>query len=520
MRRHLSLAFVLVAAPALAQILAGQTPLGIPEYTNTLSASNLSRGFYFEAPIDFVITGVRVPDEAHQGVQAVEVWLMNAAPPDYPITTSSTPVFYAVNVPSDQILGTNISVQQGQWVGFLGGCGGQTVYTSYAANGPLPGHVFGEPVAFRRLVSQTNLFTSGGGQPVAGEPGGQVGRVEVFLQAAPGVATAVEFGDGCGGTGPSSVFEQFDGGNHNDLENGGVELLWTGTSYLAQVGGSGIVAPTTPAIPFLDQETRPFTLPATLSTPVGDIDEIWVCSNGWIALEPTTNADQNEDVGDLLDGPARLCPFWDDFDPAQAGSIHVETVGPVVYVTWLDVTESTTANQSTFQASLDTTTGWIEFNYGSMQVVDGIVGYSPGHGAPNPGDVDLSLLTNPLLLGDDQPDLRLAVDGRPVLGGAATCVLENIRGTATSGVFLVGGVGYPQGISLDVIGALGCSLYGDAELIHLPFTPGGAAERLAFPVNGANQGVRLYVQGAVLDATANGFGVGFSNGIEWLLEAM
>ena len=89
-------------------LVAQQIP--IPAFSVT-STAPLARGFWFQAPVDFVITGLRVPNEAGQPVQAVEVIdLGTQAPPSFPATTLGTQLFYANNQPSNQVLATSIAV--------------------------------------------------------------------------------------------------------------------------------------------------------------------------------------------------------------------------------------------------------------------------------------------------------------------------------------------------------------------------------------------------------------------------
>ena len=62
-------------APALAQNL-----MPLPAFDRTFSGS-LTRGYWFQAPVDFVISGLRVPDETGHGLQNVEVVRFNTGQP-------------------------------------------------------------------------------------------------------------------------------------------------------------------------------------------------------------------------------------------------------------------------------------------------------------------------------------------------------------------------------------------------------------------------------------------------------
>jgi hypothetical protein len=256
-----------------------------------------------------------------------------------------------------------------------------------------------------------------------------------------------------------------------------------------------------------------------MPTAAGAITSIWVCSNGWISFESTASTALSENVGQLLSETVRVAPYWDDLNPAAGGAMYVETIGSVVHVTWEAVPEFAATNQNTLQISFDTLTGNIECNYGPMAAIDGLVGYSPGHGAPNPGGVDITGLPGgSLILGSGRPAMSLSPGMRPVLGMTASCTLNDIPGNATAGAFLIGGVAFNPGLPLDVLGMTGCELYTDARLISIGFTPAGSTETLTLPVGGNNAGVHLFLQGAVIAPGVNPFGVTLSNGLDWLLD--
>ena len=82
---------VAFAALGLATSLAAHMPL--PPFNNTFTAS-LTRGFWFQAPVPFVIVGLAVPNESGQSHQVVEVIDLGAAPPPaYPGTVTGTQLF-------------------------------------------------------------------------------------------------------------------------------------------------------------------------------------------------------------------------------------------------------------------------------------------------------------------------------------------------------------------------------------------------------------------------------------------
>ncbi len=173
MHKHLML-----VALALAPAVMSQTQLPLPAFGSTFSSPTLTRGFYFQTPVDITITGLRVPDESAAGVQCVEVSALTGAPPAYPATASGGQVFYRTNVASNVIIPCNLQFAAGSWIGIMGACGTTTMSSSYGA-GNFATTIAGQPVTLSRFLTQTNLNTAGG-QPYSSEGAGSIGRVEVY----------------------------------------------------------------------------------------------------------------------------------------------------------------------------------------------------------------------------------------------------------------------------------------------------------------------------------------------------
>jgi hypothetical protein len=189
-----------VTGSALAQV---QMPL--PAFASTYSDASGTRGFYFQTPIAFTITGLRVPDESNAGVQCVSVTVTPVAPPAYPATATGGQVFYANNVPSSQVIPCALSIAAGDYVGVLGACGTTTMKNSYGTGG-FTSSVLGQPVTLYRYLTQTNLHLSGGNQPYSGITGtSSIARVEVYIVPSTGYALASSYGTGCGTPLPVSL---------------------------------------------------------------------------------------------------------------------------------------------------------------------------------------------------------------------------------------------------------------------------------------------------------------------------
>jgi hypothetical protein len=76
--------FIIIAVPALTNdsVLSAQTMMPLPSQSSTFNGS--VRGYYFTAPTDFTITGLRVPTDASTSSQSIEVVRLTAPPPDLP----------------------------------------------------------------------------------------------------------------------------------------------------------------------------------------------------------------------------------------------------------------------------------------------------------------------------------------------------------------------------------------------------------------------------------------------------
>ena len=150
------LAGIVLAGAAAAQI---QTS----PFSSTFSGASATRGFFFQTPVAIVVVGLRVPDETKNGLQNVEVFKMAAPPPAFPATGTGTSVFYSVGQPSKDIIPCALVFQAGDYVGVLGACGTATMLNSYGT-GNYATNVLGQPITLMRMLTQTNLVTSGGNQ--------------------------------------------------------------------------------------------------------------------------------------------------------------------------------------------------------------------------------------------------------------------------------------------------------------------------------------------------------------------
>ena len=115
---------------------------------------------------------------------------------------------------------------------------------------------------------------------------------------------------------------------------------------------------------------------------------IYVNSNGYLSFGRATS-DFSESVAEFLAGPPRIAALWDDLNPGLRGRVTIAEHPDALIVTYKDVPEYPDVGSNTFAITLRPT-GVIEFDYGSTNSNDGLVGVTPGKSDRDPGETDLS----------------------------------------------------------------------------------------------------------------------------------
>jgi hypothetical protein len=180
----LGLSVGLLASTSVAQI-----PMS--KYVRTYSYTH-TRGYFFQAPVDFTVTELQVPDELNAGSYVVALYKMSAAPPTYSASRAEKPVFYGYAKDAHTCLKVPAlagSFKKGDWLAVLGGAGNETgtIGNSYGEAG---GHVsnmtniLGTPIALgvHRCLMQVNIGTNKGAGPISAS-GGSIGRVRMVVVA-------------------------------------------------------------------------------------------------------------------------------------------------------------------------------------------------------------------------------------------------------------------------------------------------------------------------------------------------
>lgn len=336
------------------------------------------------------------------------------------------------------------------------------------------------------------------------------------------LAANTSLGFGCGGSplGDGSFYELFNGTTSvNDLANTSFTLNWTGSGYAVIPGASALVPPVGTPLTSGDDVTFALTLPFSFPCPRGNITQAWLCTNGWLSFQSTTSTDLSESVAELLANGTRLAFLWDDMNTNAGGTINAELDGGGVYqITFTNVAEYSTTNQNNVQVSL-WPNGNIEVKYGAIALLDGLVGFSTGVAATDPGNVDLSTAL-PLVIttGFEVLDLSLAAVTRPITGTSWDLSTQNIPDLG--GLFVnleLLGLADPNIPDLFFIGAPGCGLRGGFDVIGGPSIglSSTQARSLPIPASPALVGFELFATSAALAAPGtNALGIITSNTIK------
>lgn len=330
-----------------------------------------------------------------------------------------------------------------------------------------------------------------------------------------GFAKAESVGAGCGADGlAGAVYEEFDGATSlfDFMPGTGVAYIFAGNAYTVIPGFTPIdPAPGTNPLTFLDDDTQSIPLPFAIPTKNGSVNEVFMCSNGFMSLEPTANADFSQSTQEFLDGENRIGALWVDMNPTTGGTIETHTgASGDFHITFTAVPEfANAATTNTFQISISPS-GTIEVKYDVCMSVAGLVGYTDGGGVMDPGASDMNAATLSVTT-SAAGDLGLSNDARPVSNTTVNMNVDNIPPGAFAGALLVGFSGFPApGVDLSIIGMPGCFLT-TAGGISVPFAVANPVASIPLPIG--NLTAPVFTQAAVINPGVNALGVVTSNGV-------
>ena len=176
---------LLIASLGFAAVANAQIPQ--PPFGTTFTAA-LTRGYWFQAPANGVVTSISVPNEASQPFQAIEfIDFGTTPPPAFSATVVGTQLHYSNNTAGGSTVPVAIPLIAGRHYGVLGACtnavGSTTSYNSYATGGgTFSSTILGVPTTLTRLVTQSGIGGSGGASSAcSSEPGGTLSRVNLTI---------------------------------------------------------------------------------------------------------------------------------------------------------------------------------------------------------------------------------------------------------------------------------------------------------------------------------------------------
>ncbi|MBL7932831.1 MAG: T9SS type A sorting domain-containing protein, partial [Bacteroidia bacterium] len=156
--------------------------LVMPSYSINVPALE-TRGYYFTAPHDFIITGLRVPVAIGGTVSGIAVVKLPSAPPLYASVTNTFSTLYLdQNITGTNVVSVNIPVFSGDIIGVLGERGGYSAYGPNQGTGTFSSTlgIGGSTVTLNRMGMLYNLATTAP-QDLWTEQVNTIGIVEMYV---------------------------------------------------------------------------------------------------------------------------------------------------------------------------------------------------------------------------------------------------------------------------------------------------------------------------------------------------
>jgi hypothetical protein len=157
-----------------------QNTIPIPSHGTNFSGN--SRGYWFTAPCDFVVTGLRAPTDYSTAAQSIQLVKFPTSVATWPSTsTSFTTLYYATNLTDTCFVNVNIPIKTGDVIGVITvrDDGSGTSVTSYtSAIAPVTSNIGPYSVSLERFGTQQNIINSAGSSFWT-EAGFPIGRAEI-----------------------------------------------------------------------------------------------------------------------------------------------------------------------------------------------------------------------------------------------------------------------------------------------------------------------------------------------------
>lgn len=152
--------------------------MGVGTHSSTYTGNHWVRGYWFTAPKNFHISGLRVPTDAATSDQSIEVvrFTLKGAMPIYTATTDSfVSLGYFQKIPGTAMIPTCIEINSGDRIGIYGVRGDTNSYSGGTVNTAIDG----SPVTLLRSFMQDTLSVRQM-HDISTTTSGSISRVEMY----------------------------------------------------------------------------------------------------------------------------------------------------------------------------------------------------------------------------------------------------------------------------------------------------------------------------------------------------
>jgi hypothetical protein len=334
------------------------------------------------------------------------------------------------------------------------------------------------------------------------------------------VATVASYGEGCI-QGARSFYELFSAGTF-DLANqrfvltpnavGGYDVTRTASVPIVLPPGATNLNLQRGGVAFV-------TLPATLSFPGGTTPSLLAASDGRVMLTDLGllgSATTVPSATALLERLPTVAVAWMDLAPSGANNVYsyFDAASGSTSVLWWNMPAfGAPATSNTF-AFTTHPNGTLELNINnaSNASASSLVGFGAGSQARDPGSRDLSS-SAPFSTQVDNPGLRLAAEGRPVIGTTTTLRPLHAPAQSIATMLLLAWQPLVTGIDLGPLGAPDCRYYLDLASTMAFVLGNSQSLTLSLPSNSNLLGLPIYSQAAALVPAGNALGAVTSNAL-------
>jgi hypothetical protein len=269
------------------------------------------------------------------------------------------------------------------------------------------------------------------------------------------------------------------------------------------------IAPTGTPLTLSDDSDAAITLPFTLPYPGGTTTTLRVCSNGFVSVGTGNGTGFTASASGFLAGVARWAGLWRDLNPSAGGQVLVDSTASRVVVSFVNVANfgaagATNTFQYQFFPNGDANIAWQ-----TIALAGGapLVGFSPGAGATNSGNRDLSSSTAFTLCPGVFTGVSLGASARPILGTNVALTISGIRASAPWAVLAMSTQQATPPVDLTASGMEGCQSHVIGGWTYFHLAPSGSAvTNLSIPNDPLFLALPVIGQGFVWDPGLTTFG--------------